>query len=84
MEQERDLPVEKYSYLLMRFYDTYSYYYIPKTLLAFYCGSPAPSRRIIIRMTISFESVNDVIIYTLEEIIFYARSNQFIFVAQCV
>jgi len=35
-------------------------------------------------MTIRFESENVVIIYTLENIISYARSNQFIFVAQCV
>jgi len=35
-------------------------------------------------MPITFEDENDVIIYALEKIIFYARSNQLIFLAQCV
>jgi len=35
-------------------------------------------------MTITFENDNDVIVYTLEKMIAYARNNQYIFVAQCV
>jgi len=35
-------------------------------------------------MTITFENDNDVIIYALVIIISYARSNQYIFLAQCV
>jgi len=35
-------------------------------------------------MTITFESENDIIIYALENIIDYARKNQYIFVAQSV
>jgi len=35
-------------------------------------------------MTISFENDNDVIVYPLEKIIYYARRTQQIFVAQCV
>jgi len=35
-------------------------------------------------MTIIFESDNDVIVYTLEKIISYARENQYIFLAQSV
>jgi len=37
-----------------------------------------------IRMTITFENENDVIVYALEKIICYARKNQYIFVAQSV
>jgi hypothetical protein len=35
-------------------------------------------------MTITFENDNDVIIYALEKVIFYARGIRYIFVAQCV
>ena len=35
-------------------------------------------------MTITFENDNDVIVYTLEKVISYARRTQQIFVAQCV
>jgi hypothetical protein len=35
-------------------------------------------------MTITFENDNDVMVYTLEKIILYARRTQQIFVAQCV
>jgi hypothetical protein len=35
-------------------------------------------------MTITFESDNDVIVYTLEKIISYARTNQYIFLAQSI
>jgi hypothetical protein len=35
-------------------------------------------------MTITFENDNDIIVYTLEKIISYARNTQQIFVAQCV
>jgi hypothetical protein len=35
LERKRYLPAEKYPYLLLRFYDTYTYYYIPMNLLAF-------------------------------------------------
>jgi len=35
-------------------------------------------------MTISFENYNEVIIYTLEKIISYARDNQYIFLAQSI
>jgi len=35
-------------------------------------------------MTLAFENNNDVIVYTLEKIISYARDNQYSFVAQCV
>jgi hypothetical protein len=35
-------------------------------------------------MTITFENDNDVIIYTLEKVISYARKTQQVFVAQCV
>jgi len=35
-------------------------------------------------MTITFENNNDVIVYTLEKIICYARDNSYIFVAQSV
>jgi hypothetical protein len=35
-------------------------------------------------MTINFESNNDVIVYTLERIIAFARDNQYIFLAQSV
>jgi hypothetical protein len=35
-------------------------------------------------MTITFESNNDVIVYTLERIIAFARDNQYIFLAQSV
>ena len=35
-------------------------------------------------MTITFENNNDVIVYTLKEIIDYARKNQYIFVVQSV
>jgi hypothetical protein len=35
-------------------------------------------------MTISFENDNDVIVYTLEKIIAFARNNQYIFLAQSV
>jgi hypothetical protein len=35
-------------------------------------------------MTITFENDNDVIIYTLEKIISYARRTQQVFVAHCV
>ena len=35
-------------------------------------------------MTITFENHNDVIVYALEKVIFYARRNQQIFVAHCV
>jgi len=35
-------------------------------------------------MTLTFENNNDVIVYSLEKIISFARENQFIFVAQCV
>jgi len=39
---------------------------------------------IVYSMTITFENDNDVIIYTLANIISYSRSNQYIFLAQCV
>jgi len=35
-------------------------------------------------MTINFENDDNVIVYTLEKVISYARDNQYIFVAQCV
>jgi hypothetical protein len=35
-------------------------------------------------MTITFEHGNDVIVYTLENVIAFARNNQQVFVAQCV
>jgi hypothetical protein len=34
-------------------------------------------------MTITFENDSDVIIYTLEKIILFARENQYLFVANC-
>jgi len=59
------------------------YYYIPWNLLAFCSGSPTP-RSAILRMSITFENDNDVIVYALEKIILYARNNQHIFLAQSV
>jgi hypothetical protein len=41
MEIPSYLPVEKFPYLLLRFDDTYTYYYIPKDPLALCSGSPA-------------------------------------------
>jgi hypothetical protein len=35
-------------------------------------------------MTVTFESDSDVIVYALEKLIFYARKNQHIFLAQSV
>jgi len=35
-------------------------------------------------MTISFENNNDIIVYTLETIISFARNNHYIFIAQCI
>jgi hypothetical protein len=35
-------------------------------------------------MTITFENDNNIIVYALEKILFYARISQQIFVAQCV
>jgi hypothetical protein len=35
-------------------------------------------------MTITFESDNEVIVYTLEKIISYARTNQYIFLPQSI
>jgi len=35
-------------------------------------------------MTITFENDNDVIVYTLEKVISFARRTQQIFVAQCI
>jgi hypothetical protein len=46
-------------------------------------GSTVPLS-IPLRMTLSFESDQDVIIYALEKIISYARTNQYIFLAQSV
>jgi hypothetical protein len=34
-------------------------------------------------MTITFENDSDVIVYTLEKIVFFARTNQYLFVANC-
>jgi len=41
-EKKRYLPAEKDSYLLLRFYDTYTYYIYTKNTLALCSGSPAP------------------------------------------
>ena len=46
--------------------------------------SPAPSLSIIIRRTVTFESDNEVIIYSLEKIISHARETQYIFLAQSI
>jgi len=76
--------VEDNGYLLLRFNDTYIYYYIRKNLLDLCSGSPAPFSYIVsLRMTITFENENNIIIYALEMIISFARENQDIFVAQC-
>jgi hypothetical protein len=83
-EKKQYLPAEKYSYLLLRFYDTYTYYIYTKNLLAVCSGSPAPYEYTDLRMTITFENNNDVIVYALQRIISYARDTQQIFVAQCV
>jgi len=83
-KKERYLPVEKYPYLLLRFYDTYIYYTYIWNLLALCSGSPAPSRRIIIRMTVTFQNENNIIVYTLERIISYTKSNHYIFLAQSI
>jgi len=42
LERKRYLPAEKYPYLLLRFYDTYTYYIYLKNLLSLCSGSPAP------------------------------------------
>jgi hypothetical protein len=34
-------------------------------------------------MTITFETDNDIIVYTLEKIIFFTKENQYFFVANC-
>jgi len=83
-KQGRYLPVEKYPYLILRFYDSYTYYSIPKNLLALWSGSPAPYAYERILMTLTFENDNDVIVYALEKIISYTRQHQYIFVAQSV
>jgi hypothetical protein len=75
--------VEDNCYLLLRFYDTYLYYYVHMNLLAFCSGSPAPCTSIAC-MTITFEYDNDIIVYVLENIISFARDNQYIFLVQCV
>jgi hypothetical protein len=59
---------------------TYYYIYYP---LAFCSGSTAP-KSIILGMTITFENDNDVIVYTLVEIISYTRDNLYIFLADRV
>jgi len=41
-EKQNNLPAEKQSNILLHFYDTYTYYYIPKNLLALCSGCPAP------------------------------------------
>jgi len=83
LEKKRYLPAEKYPYLLLRFYDTYTYSIYTKNLLAL-CSSSRTSESIIQRMTLTFESDNEVIVYALEKVIAYARRTQQIFVAQCV
>jgi len=52
-------------------------------LLAFCSGIPTPLISIVLRMSITFENDNNVIVYTLEKVIVYARANQYIFLAQC-
>jgi hypothetical protein len=80
---EQDLPAEEYPYLLLRFYDTYIYYIYTWNLLALSGGSPAPWKYFI-RMTVTFENDNDIIMYALETVISHARRTQQIFVANCV
>jgi len=64
---------------------------IPKNLLALCSGSPAPLTDNIIwkykryeQMTLTFENDNNVIVYTMEKIIAFAKNNQYIFLAQSV
>jgi hypothetical protein len=38
----KNLPAKEDLYLLLSFYDTYTYYYIYQNLLALCSGSPAP------------------------------------------
>jgi len=83
-KQGRYQPVQQYAYLLLRFYDTYTYYSIPKNLLALCSGSPAPYGYERILMTLTFENDNNLIVYALEKIISYARQHQYIIVAQSV
>jgi len=58
--------------------------YIHKNRLAFCSSSPAPLISIFVWMPITFETDNDTIVYALERIIFHARKNQYIFLAQSV
>jgi hypothetical protein len=80
----RYLPANESHYSLLCFDETYMYYYIHMNLLPFCSGSPAPLIRIILRMVITFENDNIVIIYVLENIISYARANRYISIDQCV
>jgi hypothetical protein len=47
-------------------------------------GSPAPYGYTELRMTITFENDNDIIVYALEKVISHARRTQHIFVVQWV
>ena len=72
------------SEILIRFYNTYTYYNIHKNLLAFCSGSPAPLISITLQKTITFKNDNDIIVYAHEKIISFARENQYIFLAQSI
>jgi len=69
-------------YLLLSFYNTYTYYYIYQytTLVQKHRTNKYPVVR---GMTISFENDKDVIIYALEIIISSGRENLYLFVANC-
>jgi hypothetical protein len=71
------------SEILLYFYNTYIYLLVCKTFLAFGCGSPTPLISIS-SITVTFSTNNNAIVYSLEQIISYARLYWFIFVEQSV
>jgi len=73
-EQSGIPSIKEWSPLLLRFTDTYIYYYYTHNLLPFCSGSPTPVIRIILRMTLTIGNDNNVIVYALDKLKSYARN----------